>query len=88
MVFPNNLYTKLNLINSLPLPDDLNNLIKVDFKYKMLEDEYRQNMTWCIQHIGYYEFLRKKLNRKYKSNDCLLKTIKIYDYMSPVANSK
>jgi hypothetical protein len=79
MVLPNNLYTKLNLIKSLPLPDDINNVIKVDYKYKMLEKKYRQNMETCINEITYYEFLKNKLNRKFKTKDTLLKTIKMYE---------
>lgn len=79
MGFPHNLYTKLNLINSLPLPDDLNNVIKVDFKYKMLEKKYRQNMEMCINEITFYEFLKNKLNRKFNEKNTLLKTIKMYE---------
>jgi hypothetical protein len=63
----------------LPLPDDINNVIKVDYKYKMLEKKYRQNMETCINEITYYEFLKNKLNRKFKTKDTLLKTIKMYE---------
>lgn len=80
-----NIYNKLMLVDNLNLPDDINNTIKIKYKYKILENKYKSDMSWCIQHIGYYDFLNKKLNRKGKSNHNLLKTIRTYDYMSPVA---
>ncbi len=76
---------KLMLIENLNLPDDINNTIKMKYKYKMLKNKYKGDMSWCIQHITYYDFLNKKLNRKYKSHHNLLKTIRTYDYLSPVA---
>ena len=46
-----------------------------------LKQKYKNDMSWCIQHIGYYDFLNKKMNKKYKRNNNLLKTIRTYDYM-------
>ena len=77
-------YTKLLLINNLNLPDDINMKIKTNYKYKMMQNKFKRDMDWCIKHIGYYEFLKNKINRKHKSRDTLLKTIRTYDYFSPV----
>tara|TARA_R110001592_G_scaffold2385_1_gene14169 strand:- start:8672 stop:8902 length:231 start_codon:yes stop_codon:yes gene_type:complete len=70
---------KLLLINNLPLPFDLTEIIRVNLKYDLLEKKYKSNMTDVLDYLKYYEFLRIKLNRKYKTRDSLLKVIKTYE---------
>jgi len=61
------------------------NRLKSKLEQQILKNKYKGDMNWCIQHITYYDFLNKKINRKYKTNHNLLKTIRTYDYLSPVA---
>ena len=48
------MYEKLLLIHNLPLPDDINNLIKISYKYKMLEPQYKRQYDKVIEHMQYY----------------------------------
>ena len=66
-------------MNRLNLPDDLIEMIQTEYKYTVLSEKYKTNMNEVIDYIGYYEFLRTKLNRKFKSRDSLLKIVKAYD---------
>jgi hypothetical protein len=68
------------LINKLQLPDDLNNLIKIYYKYNMLEPEYKKQFNLVIDHMQYYMWLNKKQNKKDNLNVSIIKTIKEYDY--------
>lgn len=74
------MYEKLLLIHNLPLPDDLNNLIKISYKYKMLEPKYKLQYDKVISHMQYYLWLNKKLNKKDNLNVSIIKTIKEFDY--------
>ena len=74
------MYEKLLLIHNLPLPDDINNLIKISYKYKMLEPQYKRQYDKVIEHMQYYLWLNKKLNKKDNLNVSIIKTIKEYDY--------
>lgn len=74
------MYEKLLLIHNLPLPDDINNLIKISYKYKMLEPQYKTHFNKVIEHMQYYLWLNKKLNKKDNLNVSIIKTIKEYDY--------
>ncbi len=74
------MYEKLLLIHNLALPDDINNLIKIYYKYKMLEPKYKFQYDKVISHMQYYLWLNKKLNKKDKLNVSIIKTIKEYDY--------
>lgn len=71
---------KMALMNRLNLPNDLIEMIQTEYKYTVLSEKYKSNMDLVIDFIGYYEFLRTKLNRKFKSRDSLLKIVKIYDF--------
>lgn len=74
------MYDKLLLIHNLQLPDDLNNLIKIYYKYNMLEPEYKKQFNLVIDHMQYYMWLNKKQNKKDNLNVSIIKTIKEYDY--------
>ena len=74
------MYEKLLLIHNLQLPDDLNNKIKICYKYKMLEPNYKSKFNKVIEHMQYYMWLNKKQNKKDKLNLSIIKTIKEYDY--------
>lgn len=72
--------TKLLLIGNLQLPSELNNLIKISYKYKMLESKYKSQYNKVISHMQYYLWLNKKLNKKDNLNVSIIKTIKEFDY--------
>lgn len=74
------MYEKLLMIHNLPLCDDVNNLIKICYKYKMLEPQYKRQYDKVISHMQYYLWLNKKLNKKDNINVSIIKTIKEYDY--------
>jgi hypothetical protein len=74
------MYEKLLLIHNLQLPDDINNLIKISYKYKMLEQVYIKQFNKVIEHMQYYMWLNKKQNKKDNLNVSIIKTIKEYDY--------
>jgi formylmethanofuran dehydrogenase subunit E-like metal-binding protein len=71
---------KLLLINNLQLPNELNNIIKISYKYKMLESKYKSQYNKVISHMQYYLWLNKKLNKKDNLNVSIIKTIKEFDY--------
>ena len=71
---------KLLLINNLQLPNELNNLIKIYYKYNMLESKYKLHYDKVISHMQYYLWLNKKLNKKDNLNVSIIKTIKEFDY--------
>jgi len=70
---------KLLLINNLPLPFDLTEIIRVNLKYDLLKRKYKSYKIDVLDDLKYYEFLRLKLNRKYKTRDSLLKVITDYE---------
>jgi hypothetical protein len=74
------MYEKLLLIHNLQLPDDLNNKIKMYYKYKMIEPKYKLKFNKVIEHMQYYLWLNKKLNKKDNLNVSIIKTIKEFDY--------
>lgn len=71
---------KLLLINKLKLPSDINNIIKIYYKYNMLENKFKSQYDKVIEHMQYYMWLNKKQNKKDKLNLTIIKTIKEYDY--------
>ena len=71
---------KLILIKNLNLPDEINHNIKLFYKYEMLEKKYKKDYKTLINHIQYYFFLNKKINKKDNINESILKTIKEFDY--------
>lgn len=71
---------KLLLINNLQLPNELNNIIKIYYKYNMLESKYKTQYNKVISHMQYYLWLNKKLNKKDNLNVSIIKTIKEFDY--------
>ena len=73
------MYKTILLIQNLYLPDDINNIIKYNYKYDMLCDTYKRNYKKVMVHLLHYVFLNKKLNKKDKSSDTLLKTIYYFD---------
>jgi len=76
-------YDKLLLLKQLQMPDDILNIILIKYKYDMLEPKYKVRYTELINHMQYYMWLNKKLNKKDKANQSLLKTIKEFDYYQP-----
>jgi len=74
------MYDKLLLIHNLSLPCELNNIIKIEYKYLMLEPKYKSKHNNMVKYLQYYIWLNKKMNKKDKCNDTLLKTIKEFDY--------
>ena len=68
------------LINKLQLPDDINNIIRIYYKYQMLEPKFKNQFNKVISHMQYYLWLNKKLNKKDNLNVSIVKTIKEYDY--------
>lgn len=73
-------YDKMLLLKQLQMPDDILNIIVIKYKYDMLETKYKFRYTELINHMQYYMWLNKKLNKKDKANQSLLKTIKEFDY--------
>ncbi len=74
---------KVLLLKQLNLPDEINNIILIKYKYNMLEPKYKMRYTELINHMQYYMWLNKKLNKKDHANQSLLKTIKEFDYYKP-----
>lgn len=73
------IYNHLLLIDSLHLNKDVCNIIKMDYKYSLKEKSFKQNYMEVITHLNYYIFINKKINKKHKRRDTLLKTIKFFD---------
>ena len=76
-------YDKILLLKQLQMPDDILNIILIKYKYDMLDPKYKFRYTELINHMQYYMWLNKKLNKKDKANQSLLKTIKEFDYYQP-----
>jgi len=70
---------KLLMIDHINLPQDIQEIIKVNYKYEMLQKKYDRNKINLIQNLNYYIFLNIKINKKHKREDTLLKTIKFFD---------
>ena len=71
----------LLLIKALPLPLEVCNHIKVMYKYQILhEKKYIYQKKELIQHLQYYLWLNKKLNKVDDKEESILKTIKHFDY--------
>ena len=73
------MYKKILLIQSLKLPDELNNIIYLNYKYNMLDKRYKLNHSNMIAHLNHYIFLNKKVNKKNHKEYTLLQTIKYFD---------
>lgn len=71
---------KIILIQNLNLPDEINHKIKLFYKYDMLDKKYKKDHKTLMNHIQYYFFLNKKINKKDNINESILKTIKEFDY--------
>ena len=77
------MYHTIHLINSLDLPIEITNHIRIKYKYDLLEKKYRSRYNETITHMQYYIWLNKKLNKKDNATQSISKTIKEYDYYSP-----
>lgn len=77
------MYEKILLIKNLNLPEDINNIIYIDYKYNMLEKKYKVEHNNMVKYLQYYIWLNKKMNKKDKTNISLIKTIKEFDYYKP-----
>lgn len=73
------MYKKIMLIQSLNLPEDLHNIIFLNYKYKMLEQKYRRDYHNVLNYLNHYIFLNKKVNKKNHKEYTLLQTIKYFD---------
>ncbi len=67
-------------IYHLPLPYDLCVKVANICKHDLLEPTYKRRFNELNKHFLYYSWLNKKINKKDKCNDSLLKTIKEFDY--------
>ena len=81
------MYHKLLMIESFNLPVEINNKIKIEYKYQMLEIKYRKDYSELIKHMQYYMWLNKKMIKKDKQHISLIKTIKEFDYYKPFSSS-
>ena len=69
------------LIKSLQLPCEIQDKILIEYKYDRLHESiYIPQSKTLITHMQYYFWLNKKLNKKDKANETILKTIKEFDY--------
>ena len=73
------MYKKILQIQSLKLPDEINNIIYINYKYSMLEDKYKKDYNNVLNFLKHYIFLNKKINKKNHKNYTLLHTIKYFD---------
>lgn len=73
------MYKKILHIQSLKLPDEINNLIYINYKYSMLETSYQKKYREVIDYLNHYIFLNKKINKKNHKEFSLLNTIKYFD---------
>jgi hypothetical protein len=73
------MYKKIHQINSLNLPDDIINIIHINYKYNMLEIKYKRDYDNVMNFLQHYIFLNKKINKKNHKNYSLLDTIKYFD---------
>lgn len=77
---------KLLLLNKLPLPDDNIHMIKILYKYQVLQKTYKIRFNELNKHFLYYCWLNKKLNKQFihdADKQTLLQTIKEFDYYKP-----
>jgi hypothetical protein len=73
------MYKKILLIQSLNLPDELNNIIYLEYKYKMKQKKFKLDYDNLISHLNHYIFINKKTNKKNHKEYTLLQTIKYFD---------
>tara|TARA_R110001592_G_scaffold6535_2_gene35113 strand:+ start:9905 stop:10213 length:309 start_codon:yes stop_codon:yes gene_type:complete len=85
-VVDTNIFEKVCLINQLPLPPDLTNKIMNIYKHEVLTPKYKKEQIELIQHMQYYMWLNKKINKKDKKTDTILQTIQEFDYYRPKPN--
>ena len=68
-------------INNLPLNKDIiHTLINSHVKYDMYIKKYKRQYSQLIDHIQYYMWLNKKINKKDGLENSLLQTIRDFDY--------
>ncbi len=72
-------YKKILFIENLKLPNDILYIIKMNYKYELLQKQFDANKKNLINHINYYIFLNNKINKRHKRKDSLLKTILFFD---------
>ena len=82
-MYNNIMIQKLMLIDALPLPKEITNIIKIDIKYNTLQKIYQKNMNDVNRHFLYYCWLNKKLCKK-GDPQTLIKTVKEFDYYKPI----
>ena len=75
-------YKKMLLITKMNLPIEIERMIKINYKYDILESTYKKQFNKTIDHLQYYIWLNKKLIKKDKTFTTILKTIKEFDYYS------
>ncbi len=73
------MYKKILMIQSLNIPEDLQNIIFLNYKYKMLETKYKRDYLNVLNYLKHYIFLNKKVNKKNHKEYTLLQTIKYFD---------
>ena len=73
------MYKKILLIQSLNIPTELQNLFYIDYKYKMKEIRYRENMKCVLDNLSHYDFINRKINKKQHKQYSLVKTILYFD---------
>tara|TARA_R100000654_G_scaffold75178_2_gene111812 strand:- start:6940 stop:7161 length:222 start_codon:yes stop_codon:yes gene_type:complete len=73
------MYKKILLIQSLNIPQELQNIIFLNYKYKMLEQKYNRDYHNVLDYLKHYIFLNKKVNKKNHKEYTLLQTIKYFD---------
>jgi hypothetical protein len=73
------MYKKILQIQSLKLPDELKNIIYINYKYNMLEDNYKKDYNNVLNFLKHYIFINKKINKKNHKEYSLLDTIKYFD---------
>tara|TARA_R110002020_G_scaffold26776_4_gene86617 strand:+ start:2441 stop:2749 length:309 start_codon:yes stop_codon:yes gene_type:complete len=71
----------LNLINRMPLCNDtMNFMIKKYVKYDILQKTYDKQKKEVVNHLQYYMWLKKKINKKDNVNKSLLEILQGFDY--------
>ena len=76
------MFKTLMLIEALPLPKEITNIIKIDIKYTALQKKYQNNFNDLNRHFLYYCWLNKKLCKRGEPQT-LIKTVREFDYYKP-----
>jgi len=79
MIHKDIIYKNLLMINRLEINKDMRDIIRMEYKFSVLEKKYKLNYDNMITHLKYYIFINKKINKKHNRKDTLLKSIKFFD---------